>query len=228
MPRPQKNPSGHLTTEDYSIISMWLSKPSNPAKPQPALACPGPSPAQPSQAPACPELWVGRIGDHIPTTRINYSSHQEGDYNAREGRKPREKMKRKKKCTEKERSNRKKGSGDISDGSANPLIEIANEFLPPLDLLWFLKDKRKFRILPNVLRWTPTDGSEDDDEHKTINQRKSNYKRDDKDRTRIDSMIKNWFALTNIEFDPIGFYLNPTLCTTICPSCDDCIKKSLV
>ncbi|KAI8454077.1 hypothetical protein BY996DRAFT_6570104 [Phakopsora pachyrhizi] len=29
MPRPQKNPSGHLTTEDYSIICMWLSKPSN-------------------------------------------------------------------------------------------------------------------------------------------------------------------------------------------------------
>ncbi|KAI8450180.1 hypothetical protein BY996DRAFT_6436864 [Phakopsora pachyrhizi] len=105
MPRPQKNPSGHLTTEDYYIIS-------------------------------CPELWVGRIGDHIPTTRINYSSHQEGDYNAREGRKPREKMKRKKKCTEKEKSNRKKGSGDISDGSAKPLIEIADEFLPPLDVLW--------------------------------------------------------------------------------------------
>ncbi|KAI8443876.1 hypothetical protein BY996DRAFT_8183459, partial [Phakopsora pachyrhizi] len=29
IPRPQKNPSGHLTTEDYSIICMWLSKPSN-------------------------------------------------------------------------------------------------------------------------------------------------------------------------------------------------------
>ncbi|CAH7684583.1 hypothetical protein BY996DRAFT_6520789 [Phakopsora pachyrhizi] len=29
MPRPQKNTSGHLTTEDYSIICMWLSKPSN-------------------------------------------------------------------------------------------------------------------------------------------------------------------------------------------------------
>ncbi|KAI8443339.1 hypothetical protein BY996DRAFT_6526099 [Phakopsora pachyrhizi] len=29
MPRPQRNPSGHLTTEDYSIICMWLSKPSN-------------------------------------------------------------------------------------------------------------------------------------------------------------------------------------------------------
>ncbi|CAH7674881.1 hypothetical protein PPACK8108_LOCUS9815 [Phakopsora pachyrhizi] len=27
--RPQKNTSGHLTTEDYSIICMWLSKPSN-------------------------------------------------------------------------------------------------------------------------------------------------------------------------------------------------------
>ncbi|KAI8448514.1 hypothetical protein BY996DRAFT_6580623 [Phakopsora pachyrhizi] len=26
---PQKNTSGHLTTEDYSIICMWLSKPSN-------------------------------------------------------------------------------------------------------------------------------------------------------------------------------------------------------
>ncbi|KAI8455027.1 hypothetical protein BY996DRAFT_1924401 [Phakopsora pachyrhizi] len=39
-------------------------------------------------------------------------------------------------------------------------------------------------------------------------------------------MIKNWFALTNTEFDPIGFYLNPTLRTTICPSCDDCIEKS--
>ncbi|CAH7676913.1 expressed protein [Phakopsora pachyrhizi] len=184
-----------------------------------------------------------------------------------------EKMKRKKKCTEEERSNRKKGSGDISDGSSNPSIEIADEFLPPLDVLWvwycycfrsrayyedslrsypvlnslrfpiksiisnysdldpqkFLKDKRKFRVLPNVLRWTPTDGSEDDDdEHKTINQRKNNYEIDDEDRTRIDSMIKNWFALTNTEFDPIGFYLNPTLRTTICPSCDDCIEKSSV
>ncbi|CAH7689937.1 hypothetical protein PPACK8108_LOCUS25122 [Phakopsora pachyrhizi] len=29
MPRPQKNTSGHLTTEDYSIICMWLSKPLN-------------------------------------------------------------------------------------------------------------------------------------------------------------------------------------------------------
>ncbi|KAI8460334.1 hypothetical protein BY996DRAFT_6583653 [Phakopsora pachyrhizi] len=29
MPRPQKNHSDHLTTEDYSIICMWLSKPSN-------------------------------------------------------------------------------------------------------------------------------------------------------------------------------------------------------
>ncbi|KAI8459383.1 hypothetical protein BY996DRAFT_6477632 [Phakopsora pachyrhizi] len=29
MPRPQKNPSCHLTTYDYSIFCMWLSKPSN-------------------------------------------------------------------------------------------------------------------------------------------------------------------------------------------------------
>ncbi|CAH7666786.1 hypothetical protein BY996DRAFT_6545951 [Phakopsora pachyrhizi] len=27
MPKPQRNPSGHLTTEYYSIICMWLSKP---------------------------------------------------------------------------------------------------------------------------------------------------------------------------------------------------------